>query len=392
MKVLIPVLAAAENMSGVQRHAINLVQCLLRRPELTRIHVVAGPWQQYLTNAFQNDPRVTLEFVDVSNSLMGRNIWYYSALPKLTRKYGTDILHLSYPVPINRADVFSAVTVTLHDLYPFALPENFGFPKVLFNQKILRNCLEAADAIACVSASTLRGLDGIAPLLAVRKALVIQNAVEASSTFAFRPLRLEYTAPFLLSVAQHRRNKNILLVLSAFERLIESGRLPAGMKLVVIGIRGPETSAILQFIHQHSLEQRVLLLEGLSEGELRWCYQHASVLVAPSLLEGFGLPVAEALLEGCPIVCSDIAAFREIGGDHCHYISLARDGVQGLATAITTVVGQPRPCPIPLPHLSFEAIGRQYLSLYDSVCRPSDPSIRLAGRPMSQLKNWDVQI
>ena len=64
--------------------------------------------------------------------------------------------------------------------------------------------------------------------------------------------------------------------------------------------------------------------------ELQWCYRKCELLLAPSSIEGFGLPVAEALLAGCRIVCSDILAFRELEGKNCHYVPLDVDGGRGI--------------------------------------------------------------
>ena len=61
------------------------------------------------------------------------------------------------------------------------------------------------------------------------------------------------------------------------------------------------------------LHEKVAFLEGVSESELQWCYVHCQAVVSPSTVEGFGLPIAEALLAGCRIVCSDIPSFREVG-------------------------------------------------------------------------------
>jgi glycosyltransferase involved in cell wall biosynthesis len=91
---------------------------------------------------------------------------------------------------------------------------------------------------------------------------------------------------------------------------------------VLIGIEGPETARIHRFIETNGLSARVVVLHGVSDAELQWCYKHAELLLAPSIVEGFGLPVAEAMLHHCRVVCSDIPAFREVGGSYCHYADL----------------------------------------------------------------------
>jgi glycosyltransferase involved in cell wall biosynthesis len=100
---------------------------------------------------------------------------------------------------------------------------------------------------------------------------------------------------------------------------------------------------------------------------LQWCYCNSQLLLAPSLVEGFGLPVAEALLAGCPVVCSDIPAFRELGGDRCLYIPLNAVAEETFADAICAGI-QARSCtPVALPHLAASYIAEQYLQLYRSL-------------------------
>jgi N-acetylglucosaminyldiphosphoundecaprenol N-acetyl-beta-D-mannosaminyltransferase len=140
------------------------------------------------------------------------------------------------------------------------------------------------------------------------------------------------------------------------------------MRLLVIGINGPETERIHQTVAAHKLEGRTSFVSGLSDAELHWCYANCSVLVAPSSTEGFGLPVAEGLLAGCRIVCSEIGAHREIGAERCRFVNLREDAEHALAEAIAgaldEIPSQPRPKRVSLPQLSAEAVGEQYIRLY----------------------------
>jgi len=115
----------------------------------------------------------------------------------------------------------------------------------------------------------------------------------------------------------------------------------------------------------------VLLSSGLTDAELKWCYQNCAVLLAPSQIEGFGLPVAEGMLAGCRIVCSDIPAFREIGGDRCRFVAWGGDLVVSYAGAIREELALPRPCIRQVTPLSSVSVGRQYLNVYESLlCAP----------------------
>jgi len=116
---------------------------------------------------------------------------------------------------------------------------------------------------------------------------------------------------------------------------------------------------------------RVILRDGLSDYQLQWCYRHCEALVVPSTTEGFGLPVAEGMLTGCRVICSDIPTLREVGEEHCAYFVLGRSEEEALANSIATSLKQPKPKAVALPHFAAEVIGNQYVNLYRQLLETS---------------------
>jgi glycosyltransferase involved in cell wall biosynthesis len=368
MKILIAAASISSELSGVQRHAFNAARCLLTHPDVSAVHLVVAPWQRGLAqnSGLEPGPRLTFHMADMQSSALSRNLWYYRSLPQLAATLGADVVHLAYPVPLN-ARAFSCPTVvTLHDLYPYQIPSNFGFPKVFFNRWILQQCLRSVGSIACVSDVTLRQLSSYVPHRTQQKALRIYNCVEPVLECAVRsPIRDWTGERFLLCVAQHRSNKNIPFLLEVFDRLIRRKLIDSSMQLVLIGISGPETGLIQRTIERAGLGRNVCLMEGLSDAQLQWCYRNCEAVLAPSKIEGFGLPVVEALLAGCPVVCSDIPAFRELGGDHCRYVPLDAQAQDAFAEAIVATLKQDmRRDPIAMPQLSASVIAGLYMGLY----------------------------
>ena len=402
MKILISVASFASNLSGVQRHAFNLARCLLLQPEISELHIVVSPWQRSLVEAagVHQDVRLVTHVADTAKGSISRNLWYYRGLPQLATQLNVDLVHLSYPMPIDAAAFNCPTVVTLHDLYPYEIPMNFGFPKFIFNRLVLRKCLRGADAIACVSDATLSQLGLFAPRSVWRKAIRIHNCVEAEPiSISVSPIPGWKREPFLLSIAQHRRNKNIPLLIRAFDSLLRSGQLDPNSKLVVVGIRGPESGKINKLLATSGLSQRVHLLEGLSEPELQWCYLNCEALVAPSITEGFGLPVAEGLLAGCRVVCSDIPAHREIGAAHCRFVTLHGRAEEDLADAIVSALREPKSSPVALPQLSAPVLAKEYVALYRRLIasasrvqsRRSTTSINIATAAEVSLNTSDNQ-
>jgi glycosyltransferase involved in cell wall biosynthesis len=370
MKVLIAAASFSSELSGVQRHAFNLARCLLAHPAISSIVVVVAPWQQELIqkSGLETGPRLSVHIAQMNSDSFNRNLWYYRELPLLAPQLRADVVHLTYPVPVNGPAFSCPTVVTLHDLYPYQIPSNFGFLKGLFNRLVLRQCLHNVSAIACVSDFTCRQLRRFLPRSVRKKALCIYNCVEPEPQCATHsPIGNWKGGPFLLCVAQHRRNKNIPFLLRVFHRLIRSGPIDPSTQLVIVGIAGPESRLIRRTIVHSGLIRNIRLMEGLSDADLQWCYRNCDALLAPSTIEGFGLPVVEALLAGCRVVCSDIPAFREFGGDHCRYVPLDRHAEDAFIDAVVAALAEARRGPIAMPQLSGPSIAGQYVQLYSRL-------------------------
>jgi glycosyltransferase involved in cell wall biosynthesis len=359
-------------MNGVSRHAANLAAALLRTNLISELHFIAGAWQKEMFSRLCAgvDPRFHAHFIPLGDANLSRLRWYYRDLPQIAAQLGAHVVHFACPAPMKKGAYRCSTVVSLHDLYPFDIPSNFGPLSSIATRHIMARCIRNVDAIACVSESTRDRLAARFPDQA-HKALTICNVVEPDG--ALRPPAVSFIPEgraFLLCVAQHRTNKNIALAIRVFEQILNQRLMPCNAQLVVIGIPGPETRGIRELIRALKLEHNVLLLSGLSEAELQWCYRHSRLLLAPSTIEGFGLPVAEALLSGCPVVCSDIPAFREIGAALCNFVPASNDPIRGYVETIRRVLALPRPVPAELPQFAALTVGHLYLDLYETLaCR-----------------------
>ena len=370
MIVLVSAMSNATGISGVQRHALNLVRALSLCDEIERIHVAVGPWQQVMKEELSRSagPRVELHMAGPSRGAFSRAAWHYTALPALAARLLVDLVHFTYPVPVNGGALICRSVVTLHDLYPYEIPSNYGLPRLLHNRCVLRQCLHSADAIACVSDHTRNELQHYLGSEFTAKSVRIHNCVELPRAKEMAAIEGLARSPFLLCVAQHRRNKNLPFLLRVIKHLITRLNINLRTQLVIVGMPGPETPTILRHIRKLNLQDHVVLLEGLSDPELGWYFTHCEALLAPSLTEGFGLPLVEGMLGGCRVVCSDIPAFRELGKEHCTFVDLMDPKAEArYADAILSCLARPKPFPVLLPQLSTTVIGQQYVALYEAV-------------------------
>ena len=108
-----------------------------------------------------------------------------------------------------------------------------------------------------------------------------------------------------------------VLLIDAFERVWKQD---PNARLVIVGRIGWLCESLVNRIVNHPLYQKSLFLfNDVTDSELEYCYQNAKALLFPSHAEGFGLPVAEALRHGLPVIVSDIPIHREVGRDFCTY-------------------------------------------------------------------------
>jgi glycosyltransferase involved in cell wall biosynthesis len=200
------------------------------------------------------------------------------------------------------------VIATVHDIAPLAIPSVFGGPlKRVAARLYFASVRRRANRIITVSQFTRGELiaHGIAD---AKRISVVPNGV--GSFWFERPTR-EGRGNRLLFVGNLKPHKNL-------ERLVdvvEMARRHLPLELVVVGrIAGFRSGLSGRLLDYMRTTPWIRLLGEVSDSELRALYHEAAALVFPSMYEGFGLPVLEALAAGCPVVCSAIPALQEIAG------------------------------------------------------------------------------
>lgn len=374
MHVFIAALHRPIKPTGVCRHAANLARCLAEKPEVTKISIIIGSWQQhYFETSFTLDSeKIKLVIVNIKNSSIVRNLWFLWDLPKLANKLNPDVVHLSFPFPFLRAKFNAPVVTTIHDLYPYECPENFGFPQAWFNRLFLKQAISNSDGLPCVSQVTLDKLKFYFPRLKPQqKVEVVYNYVDFERIETKAPQQIVENSQFFLSVAQHRQNKNLDLLIKSFAGLRENNQIEQECELILVGTSGPETENIKTLISKFNLESKVHLLSAINDQELCWLYQNCQVFVISSSTEGFCLPLAEALHFSDSVVCSDIPIFREIATAKCEYFSLSGNAVSNLTQALVQVMKSPSSSSQDkdniIKRFDKSNIAQQYINLYRQV-------------------------
>jgi glycosyltransferase involved in cell wall biosynthesis len=234
-----------------------------------------------------------------------------------------DLYHAThYVLPVATP---SRVVVTIHDiihlLYPQFLPNRIAF---YYAQRMMRRSLSSADRTIAVSENTRSdlveyfGVDG-------SSIDVVYNGVDdtfrekLSEEDLERWLRqLGIRRPYLLFVGNPKPHKNLDRVVQAYAQAQKLADLDA--PLVCVGDRTAAQFKLRQRAEQLGVGDKVRLLGHVAQEALPALYQGASLFLYPTLYEGFGLPVVEAMASGTPVLTSNTSALKEIAGGYAHLV------------------------------------------------------------------------
>lgn len=317
---------AADHFPGIGTHAFCLLEALLDLPGDERYVVL---WNPELTQTrfdfapLKKHPRV--EWIERPYAPISiPSLW---RLGRLLREIKPAVyLSPFYLLPFSPG---CPTVLTLHDVWPLRLPGGLKFgPRMVYQFALTRAA--QADLIVTSSDFSRREIEELAAVVPGQVRVVhLGVPVMRGRPEPRRPAALPRD-PFALVVGVNKPHKNLSTLAQAWARL---GEQPS-LRLVAAGphdARHPRLTELAEKFGAHA----VTVLGRVDEDELEWLYRHATLVLFPSLYEGFGFPVVEAFTHGVPIIASDIPTFRELGDGVVRFCP-PRD-VAAWATAIAEV-------------------------------------------------------
>ena len=233
-----------------------------------------------------------------------RLLWTQFELPTLYKTLKGSLLFS----PIPEAPLFTKIrhVVTLHDLIPLRFLKRFS-PRTPYFKHYIPRVLSQAEQIICISEATAQDAMSFFNISA-KKMTVIPSACDAEH---FRYLDLP-TQNYFLYLGRHDAYKNLGRAIAAFSTLPDR----ASYEFLIAGpFDDRYTPALVDQVNQLGLTHQVKFLSYVSYAELPTLMNQAIALVFPSLWEGFGLPVLEAMACGTPVITSNLSSMPEVAGD-----------------------------------------------------------------------------
>lgn len=375
---------------GTGRYAINLTRAMLaeaaaHRPDLEFVVLTGPQTSREVMEEFRG--RCEVRFLGAKSSVI-RSL---TLVPAALRRLRVDVFHGMDHVGIPLVGRSCKYVVTVHDVIPLILPETFTPRHRLVVRMALARVRRKADRVLVPSRAVKRD---VVQRVGYPEGRVVVTPEGCEPRF--RPVRSErilrdvaarYGLPprYVLAVGTLEPRKNLTTLLEAFARLRRDGEVEADLRLVLAGARGWLDEPIFATVRSLGLEKAVRFTGFVDDDDLPAVYSGAALFVFPSLHEGFGLPLLEAMACGVPVVTSNISSMPEVAGAAAVLVN-PRDA-DGLAAAIARLLRDEglrdrlREAGIARAReFSWEATARRTLDAYAAVVQQPMAQPRVAAR------------
>ena len=343
MKVLVSsfVMPAGPGVAkaGVGRHILATLDGIART-DLGHTYDVFLPASFPIPAEWCDSPWTTWHPVEIANTRT-RVIWEHARVASEARRRGADVLFATFPaVPVaSRVPMVSVI----HDAFPRTHPQWYSGRK-----RRVMDGLHAHTAKRCARIVTVsewsRSEIARAYKVPLEKILVAPNGpgneLTRLSPEALARVDLNALIPdgtrYLMTLSTLEPRKNLAGLLEAFA-LLRGGH--PGLKLLVVGARGWKESPVFETVTRLGIEDDVIFAGYVEDALIGPLLQRAELFVLPSFVEGFGIPVLEAMTVGAPVACSNTSSLPEVAGETA--FSFSPDDPGAIARAIAAALADP---------------------------------------------------
>ena len=317
------------NGTGLGSYGRTLVNDIARCAESTdpalQLRLYApDEGREDLRNQIINHQNVTFCYPSHSVLPFHKAAWRTKGIVKDLLHDGVRLYHgLSGELPIGIRKSGIKSVVTIHDLIFLRHPEFYNWLDTKIYAWKFRQTIREADHIIAVSECTKRDIIELGQVDESRISVIYQSC---APRFSAPNPEIPTPPRYILSVGSIEARKNILLAVKALPYL------PEDISLVIVGRHTKYTDQVTAYAKANHLDHRVRILHGVSDEELPVLYAGAEAFVYPSVYEGFGIPIIEAISCGLPVVACTGSCLEEAGGPDSFYV--APDDAEGMANAI----------------------------------------------------------
>lgn len=299
---------------GIGRYTRELLAALGRRRDVGLVVAAPARARELVTDV--GGPSLEALVTVPDTGQLGIALWERYRSHAHFARAGVDLVHGTKHLVPRAAH---ATVLTVHDVMTLTRAHELRPAKRLLLPAQYRASLRQATRLVAVSAATRDRLAALDAAWAA-KAVVVPNGLSHDLLQArSEPVAGLEGSRFALVVGDLSPRKNVGMLLDVWE---ETSTAAPDLRLAVLGGDGPHSDATRRRLEELEARDRATWVRGASDGQLRWCYEHAAVLLFPSAEEGFGLPVLEALAFGAPVLAGTDPALLEAsaGSDRVRHL------------------------------------------------------------------------
>jgi glycosyltransferase involved in cell wall biosynthesis len=331
LRVVLDARTASDHFPGIGRYVVSLSQALLQvAPELP-LSLLYDPGAAATRLALPDLPRIAC----AASPFSLEQQWL---VPRLLGQLETTLYHSAYYMMPYRPGM--PAVLTCYDLIPMVYPHYFTAWQRLVFRLAHGLVLRSARQILAISEATKADL---VHHLKVRPERVSVTPLAADAHFQpqtsdrVATARQKYALPeqYILYVGSNKPHKNLPHLVQAYAHS-QRQRPAAKIPLVIAGPWDPRYPEAMIEAQQLDISAKVLFLGPVAEGDLPALYSGATLFVFPSLYEGFGLPVLEAMACGLPVACANVSSLPEVAGQAA--LLFQPDDAEAISAAITDLL------------------------------------------------------
>jgi len=341
MKVGISTFGGDGGKSGISQYIIQLIREFNRKPDGCTFEVI-GYGDERAVFVPESGSIAHLPFGSHLRSPLRNLVWHQTSLPRYCRERAFDVLFL--PAGNRRLPIHSPCPTvgTVHDFSSIHVPGKYDRARLFYITQVLPFLIRRLTHVLTVSESSKRDIVEYArvreekvtvtPLAADPNIYFPRDPQEAlallSPRHAVRP-------PFILYTSRiEHPGKNHVRLIRAFAELKRKERIPH--QLVLAGTDRERADEVHRTAEKTGFADDILFTGFVASEDLPLLYQACDIFVFPSLYEGFGLPILEAMACGTPVACSKVSSMPEVAGDAA--ILFDPDDEGSIASAIRSII------------------------------------------------------
>ena len=377
ISVGINALAMGKELVGTGQYTYHLISSLAKIDRINEYVIIKNRCSPLNSVTSGNIQHVNFRFKSRIKRILLESI----LLPRIMRMRKVDIFHSpSFTIPFS---VSIPTVVTIHDMVCYKFPETIDRLRRIYLANAVRCSILKADRIIAVSQSTKKDIvdtfdvpetkidvvyEASAPCF---RATADGNSVQETCKKYF------IEEPFLLYVGTLEPRKNLVKLMQAYFILKRDYRIKH--KLVIAGKKGWNYGPIFSEIERLSLRNDVIFTGYVPEQALVHLYNGAELFILPSLYEGFGLPILEAMACGTPVITSNISSMPEVAGDAAILVDpYDVDALAGAMHGVLTDKGLKESLVKKglerVKHFSWKKCAEETIRVYEAACSSNKSS------------------